>query len=57
MGTTFKYLGRQTASCVDDWPAYLNLKKARAKWTVFSIVLIQDGANKQTSGMFFKVVA
>jgi hypothetical protein len=51
--TPFRYLGKQTASCDDDWhDLYLNLRKPRAKWTAISRVLIHDGANKQTSGMF-----
>jgi exonuclease III len=56
--TTFKYLGRQTASCDDDWPALcLNLNKARKRWMDISRVLVHEGADKRISGMFYKAVA
>jgi hypothetical protein len=57
--TTFKYLGRQTASCNDDWPELcLNLNKARKDgWMDISRVLVHKGADKRISGMFYKAVS
>jgi hypothetical protein len=55
---TLKYLGRQVGSIDEDWPAlYNNLNKTWGQWGSVSQVLLHEGHDKCTSGMFYKVVA
>jgi hypothetical protein len=53
----FKYLGRWISRSDNDAKAMLeNIKKARKKWSTFSRVLIQEGADHKTMGTFYKTI-
>ena len=55
--SSFKYLGRWLTENDSDWQAVTgNLKKARKKWGRISRILVQEGADAKTSGMFHVAV-
>lgn len=53
----FKYLGRWVSRDDNDHKAISeNIKKASKRWSTFSRVLVREGANYKTMGIFYKTV-
>ena len=54
---SFKYLGRILSVSDDDWPVVIrNLRRALNKWACLSRVLVWEGADARTLGMFYTTV-
>lgn len=54
---TFRYLGRILSDDDSDLPAVTrNIQRAKAKWAMLHRLLSREGADKRTSGFFYKAV-
>ena len=55
--TSFKYMGRVMNTSDNNWPAVVkNMRDGRRKWSRFSRLWGQEGANARTSDTLYKAV-